>query len=69
MCLALPDRLENEITTLDVSCLQLFCRVTTPYEVVQNLFQNQATVYSVEEVMGCFETVVAVAIEEGVSSN
>ena len=66
MCLAVPDRLENEITTLDVSCLQLFCRVTTPYEVVQNLFQNQATVYSVEEVMGCFETVVAVAIVEGV---
>lgn len=24
MCLAVPDRLENEITTLDVSCLQLF---------------------------------------------
>ena len=66
MCLAVPDRLENEITTLDVSCLQLVCRVTTPYEVVQNLFQNQATVYSVEEVMGCFETVVAVAIVEGV---
>ena len=63
--LLLPDRLENEITTLDVSCLQLFCRVTTPYEVVQNLFQNQATVYSLEEVMGCFETMVAVAIVEG----
>ena len=30
------------------------------------MFQNQATVYSVEEVMECFETVVAVAIEEGV---
>lgn len=66
MCLAVPDRLENEITTLGVSCLQLACRVTTPYEVVQNLFQNQAPVYSVEEVMKCFETVVAVAIEEGV---
>lgn len=66
MCLAVPDRLENEITTLGVSCLHLACRVTTPYEVVQNLFQNQATVYFVEEVMKCFETVVAVAIEEGV---
>ena len=58
---------DNEFQTLDVDYLQLACP-TTQKDMATNVFETQAEIYSVEETIDCFETLVAVAMEQSTFS-
>ena len=54
---------DNEYTTLDVNCLQLAC-LATPDKTVEYVYNHLTETHSRDEVIDCFQNVIAAAAKE-----
>ena len=56
---------DNDYTTLDVNCLQLAC-LSTPDKTVEYVYNYLTETHSKDEVINCFQNVIAAAAKEDV---